>query len=153
MAKIHGIAMPSQRWIFGRRLADQEQLTLKEYGVCPSNSSLFLYVLPLPDLQTPPNPSQKSLLDEAPSKPQLDLVPADGQPPQQHAKKYYNYQEDRYSTCDEDSDDELVAGPTALVNNNVAQSLLDHPLQPDTNKTDPRLTATTINDQHPMQLG
>lgn len=152
MAKIHGIAMPSQRWIFGRRLADQEQLTLKEYGVCPSNSSLFLYVLPLPDLQTPPNPSQKSLLDEAPSKPQLDLVPADGQPPQQHAKKYYNYQEDRYSTCDEDSDDELVAGPTALVNNNVAQSLLDHPLQPDTNKTDPRLTATTINDQHPMQL-
>ncbi|KAI9557786.1 hypothetical protein GHT06_014535 [Daphnia sinensis] len=150
MAKIHGIAMPSQRWIFGRRLADQEQLTLKEYDVCPSNSSLFLYVLP--DLHTPPNPPKKSSPDEAPAKPQLDLVPAGNQRPEQNAKKYYNYQEDRYSTCDEDSDDELVAGPTALVNNNVAQSLPDHPLEPDTNKTDPHLTTTTINDEHPLQL-
>ncbi|XP_057373171.1 uncharacterized protein LOC130694045 isoform X2 [Daphnia carinata] len=145
MANIHGIALPSQRWIFGRRLADKEQMTLKEYDVCPSNSSLFLYVLP--DLQTPP--PKKSSQDEPPSKPQLDLVPPDGQ--HQNAKKYYNYQEDRYSTCDEDSDDELAAGPTTLVNNHVAQSLPDHPLKPETNKTEPHLTATTINDEHLLQ--
>ena len=37
--------MECQRWILGRRLADQDQLTLKDYDIWPSNSSLFLYVL------------------------------------------------------------------------------------------------------------
>jgi len=47
MAKSHGVKVECQRWILGRRLAtdQQDQLTLKDYDICPSNSSLFLYVL------------------------------------------------------------------------------------------------------------
>ena len=44
-AKSHNIKVECQRWILGRRLADQDQLTLKDYDIWPSNSSLFLYVL------------------------------------------------------------------------------------------------------------
>lgn len=121
--------MPSQRWILGRRLADKEHLTLKEYDICPSNSSLYLYVLP--DLQPLPNPPKKSLLNEAPPKPVP--APSAGQQPEQNAKKYYNYQEDRYSTC-EDSDDEVIAGPILLANDAVAQPLPDQLLEASANE-------------------
>jgi hypothetical protein len=43
----HGVKVECQRWILGRRLANdqQDQLTLKDYDIFPSNISLFLYVL------------------------------------------------------------------------------------------------------------
>jgi hypothetical protein len=53
-----------QRWIVGRRLADDDQLTLKDYDISPHPSMLplFLYVLNNSSNPTPaPNPSFFSL--------------------------------------------------------------------------------------------
>ena len=45
MEKDHNIASNTQRWILGRRLANNDQTTLQEYGVDSANCSLFLYIV------------------------------------------------------------------------------------------------------------
>ena len=94
MDKERGIRADCQRWILGRRLADNDDsMTLQQYDICPSNSSLFLYVL-----AEPIRPVEKQL----PVQPVQPPPPAE---PVNSARKYYNYEEDRYSTCDESDDD------------------------------------------------
>lgn len=102
MQKERDIQVTCQRWILGRRLADDDQLTMQQYDIGPSNSSLYLYILADPPTKPKPQPQ---LTPENAQKPQSDTQP--DQP--NNTKKYYNYQEDRYSTCDEESDDEPMA--------------------------------------------
>jgi len=45
MEKDHDIANNTQRWILGRRLANNDQTTLDDYGVNSVNRSLFLYIV------------------------------------------------------------------------------------------------------------
>lgn len=126
MAKLHDVKAECQRWILGRRLADQDRLTLNDYDICPSNSSLFLYVLDNPAPAAKPKISQPS--------PQPGPARNEPRPDPPHpttsGRKYYNHQEDRYSTCEEEDDEP----PEAPVNN-----------QPVGKVEEPPLTTTTTN--------
>ena len=119
--------MECQRWILGRRLADQDQLTLKDYDICPSNSSLFLYVLNDPVIVPKPNKSDHP----------VDNPPITTTQPT-NARRYYNYEEDRYSTCEEDDDEPLEAagqhinGPVIINKDPPTLTETDEKQQPET---------------------
>jgi hypothetical protein len=134
----HGVKVECQRWILGRRLANdqQDQLTLKDYDICPSNSSLFLYVL-----ENNPAPAAA-----APNKMKINGLPQPAGPannqiesarPDPASRKYYNYEEDRYSECEEEEDEPLEATAnnmtqpanpaltTTTTTNNIEQQQVD----------------------------
>ena len=129
----HGVKVECQRWILGRRLANdqQDQLTLKDYDICPSNSSLFLYVLE--NNPAPPVAPNKMKINGQPL-PQL-AGPANTQiesaRPDPASRKYYNYEEDRYSECEEEEENDEQLEATA---NNMTQPA-NPPLTTTTNNT------------------
>lgn len=125
MEKERGIRIQCQRWILGRRLADRDEMSLKDYDISPSNSSLFLYILrePPPTQSAPPDPP-------VPTAQPASLV-TDGHQQQgatdlnNYSRKYYNAEEDRYSTCDEEStdDESAVIQPQKLVHESRTDEL------------------------------
>jgi hypothetical protein len=134
----HGVKVECQRWILGRRLAkdQQDQLTLKDYDICPSNSSLFLYVLennPAPAAAAPNKMKINGLHQPAgPANTQIESAR-----PDPASRKYYNYEEDRYSECEEEEDEPLEATAnnmtqpanpaltTTTTTNNIEQQQVD----------------------------
>lgn len=90
MERDHDIANNTQRWILGRRLANKDLTTLDEYGVNSANCSLFLYIVV---------PVDEPIVEQ-------QLEPVVEPPVEVNKHRYFNYEEDRYSTCEE-SDEEL----------------------------------------------
>jgi hypothetical protein len=137
----HGVKVECQRWILGRRLANdqQDQLTLKDYDICPSNSSLFLYVLennPAPPGAAAPNKmkinGQPLHQPAGPANTQIESAR-----PDPASRKYYNYEEDRYSECEEEEEENEPLEATA---NNMTQP------------ANPSLTTTTTNNIEQQQV-
>ena len=88
------VQVAHQRWILGRRLANDERANLEHYDIGPENCYLYVYVL----AETP----KPAVVEAVKEMKQVTPPPPVQAPP---PGKYYNFEEDRYSTCEE-SDEE-----------------------------------------------
>ncbi|XP_071449024.1 uncharacterized protein [Hetaerina americana] len=126
-----------QRWIIGRRLASNDELTLLQHDVTSNGTPVFLYLVAPADLEASASgnasskESRSSKVSEkgeesdhvevdgmkeevlpAPTAPEERIIarPLDDMP--RGRGWYYNFEEDRYSYCsDSDSDPEEVEQP------------------------------------------
>ena len=82
-----------QKWILGKSLAENDESTLSSYGISGSGQSIYLYLV------TPKDEEQKE--SKLPEK----LETAQATALDYRKGRYWNYEEDRWSYC-EDSEDE-----------------------------------------------
>lgn len=95
------VPVAHQRWILGRRLANDEKASLAHYDIGPDNCYLYVYVL-----AEAPKPAVVVREDEVKETKQDTPPPAARE--QAPPGRYYNFEEDRYSTCDESDEENVV---------------------------------------------
>ncbi|XP_052120675.1 uncharacterized protein LOC113205707 isoform X2 [Frankliniella occidentalis] len=107
-----------QRWILGKQLAQDLQRTLRDHNVSESGCPVFLYlVAPEADAEADGDGSSASGHSSSGDRPSSATLEGPGPrrlppPPAVGNRRggwYYNYEEDRYSFC-EDSDEDLSDG-------------------------------------------
>ena len=93
------IPVDVQKWILGKQLVGEESVTLESQGVTSDGAEIYLYLV---------NPGEKQ--EEKPASPapvpvKIPLV----LPTEPNEKgRYWNYEEDRWSFCHSDDEDELA---------------------------------------------
>ena len=91
------IPVDVQKWILGKQLVAEETVTLESQGVTGDGAEIYLYLV---------NPGEKTAPAPAPPPQKIPLL----LPTENNQKgRYWNYEEDRWSFCNSDDDEERPA--------------------------------------------
>merc|ERR1719193_1649196 len=135
------IPVAVQRWILGKHLVTQDTNTVASLGVDKDNAQIYLYLVS-PEEQNADAKNSETLAAAAapiPNSPPKHRLPTTNEP---FVKgRYWNYEEERWSFCNSDDDDDRQEELNQIINTENKKPQVDEANKPQNENLEPNVVA------------